>query len=122
MGSGGYAVSEWCLTVHLFEGDEPVHLEACNASFEDSVTQRLDGALVRDSYEGLPDPRGCVCVWSQRSKEVFGTLRTGEYVFPTLPETLGVLGPDEVAAREVAAAVEQLHDRRQGTTVRGNVA
>jgi hypothetical protein len=84
-GSGGYAAPEQCLAAHLLDGDEPVHLEVCNASFEDNVTQRLEGTMARESYEQLLDPRG-VCPWleGERSPEVFGKLRAGEYVFPTL--------------------------------------
>jgi hypothetical protein len=121
-GSGGYAAPERCLAAHLLAEDEPVHLEVCNASFEDNVTQRLEGAMARDSYEQLLDPRG-VCLWleGQRSAEAFGKLRAGEYVFPTLPDALGMLGLDESQAREAAAAVERFRDRQQGTSVRGDV-
>ena len=37
----GYAAPEKCLAAHLLPDDEPVHLEVCNASFDDNVTQRL---------------------------------------------------------------------------------
>ncbi len=120
-GSSGYAAPERCLAAHLLD-DEPAHLEVCNASFEDNVTQRLEGAIARESYEALLDPRG-VCLWQegQRSPEAFGKLRAGEYVFPTLPEALGMLGLDESRAREAAAAVERFRERQQGTSVRGDV-
>ncbi len=122
-GSGGYAAPERCLAAQLLGSEEPVHLEVCNASFEDNVTQRLEVARARESYEELLDPRG-VCLWleGQRSTEAFGRLRAGEYVFPTLPEALGMLGLDETEAREAAAAVERFRDRQQGTSVRGDVA
>jgi len=121
-GSGGYAAPERCLAAHLLEGDEPVHLEVCNASFDDNVTQRLEGAIARERYEALLDPRG-VCLWreGERSPSAFGKLRAGEYVFPTLPEALGMLGLDESQAREAAAAVKQYRERQQGTSVRGDV-
>jgi hypothetical protein len=121
-GSGGYAAPERCLAAHLLDEDEPVHLEVCNASFEDNVTQRLEGAMARDSYEELLDPRG-VCLWleGQRSPEAFEKLRTGEYVFPTLPDAFGMLDLDETQAREAATAVERFRERQQGTSVRGDV-
>ena len=121
-GSGGYAAPDQCLAAHLLDGDEPVHLEVCNASFEDNVTQRLEGAMARESYEQLLDPRG-VCLWQeeQRSPEAFGKLQAGGYVFPTLPEALGMLGLDKSQAREAAAAVEEFRGRQQGTSVRGDV-
>jgi len=40
------------------DDSEPIHLEVCNASFEDNVRQRLKGALARDAYEEVLDPRG----------------------------------------------------------------
>ncbi len=121
-GSGGYAAPERCLAAHLLDEDEPVHLEVCNASFEDNVTQRLEGAIARERYETLLDPRG-VCLWldGQRSAAAFERLRAGEYVFPTLPDALGMLGLDADQAREAATAVERFHDRQEGVSVRGDL-
>ena len=121
-GSGGYVAPERCLAAHLLEDDEPIHLEVCNASFEDNVTQRLEGAMARGSYEEILDPRG-VCLWleGRRSTEAFEKLRDGEYVFPTLPDALGMLGLDEEPAREAAAVLERFRDEQQGSTVRGDM-
>ena len=58
----GHAAPEQCLAAHLVDEDEPIHLEVCNASFEDNVTQRLKGAVARENYAQLLDPRG-VCLW-----------------------------------------------------------
>lgn len=55
--AGGYAAPEKCLAAHLI-GDEPIHLEVCNTGFEDNVTQRLKGAMARNDYEQILDPRG----------------------------------------------------------------
>jgi len=99
-----------------------VHLEVCNASFEDNVTRRLEGATARETYEEILDPRG-VCLWldGRRSEEAFAKLRNGGFVFPTLPEALGMLGVDDEQARQAAAAVEQYREEREGVSVRGDV-
>jgi hypothetical protein len=47
----GHVTPERCLAAHLLEEGEPVHLEVCNASFEDNVTQRLKGATARGTYQ-----------------------------------------------------------------------
>lgn len=121
-GSGSYAAPERCLAAHLLGAAEPTHLEVCNANFEDNVTRRLEAALTWESYEDLLNPRG-VCLWLEgpRSTETLGRLRAGEYVFPTPPEALGMLGLDETGARE-AAAVERFRDRQRDTSVRGDAA
>ena len=74
----GYAAPEKCLAAHLTDPDEPVHLEVCNASFEDNVTQRLEGALALENYEQVLDPRGA-CLWvdGERSPTAFEKLRRG---------------------------------------------
>ncbi|OYR61652.1 hypothetical protein DJ71_24165, partial [Halorubrum sp. E3] len=54
----GYAAPEKCLAAELVQDDMPIHLEVCNAGFEDNVRQRLKGALARDAYEEVLDPRG----------------------------------------------------------------
>ncbi|WP_122089696.1 DUF7095 family protein [Halalkalicoccus subterraneus] len=118
----GYAAPEKCLAAHLIGDDEPIHLEVCNASFEDNVTQRLQGAKMRNDYEQILDPRG-VCLWvdGRRSEEAFGKLRSGELVLPTLPEALGMLGMDEGEASEAAETLQAYRERQQGATVRGDV-
>jgi len=119
--SGGYAAPEQCLAAHLLE-DEPVHLEVCNASFEDNVTQRLEGALARETYEQVLDPRGaCLWVERRRSEDAFEKLRKGEFVFPTLSGALEMLGADADQAERAADAVEQFRADQEGATVRGDV-
>ena len=119
--AGGYAAPEQCLAAHLL-GDEPVHLEVCNASFEDNVTQRLEGALARENYEQVLDPRGaCLWVEGRRSEDAFEKLRDGEFVFPTLPDALEMLGADPDQARAAADAVEAYRAEQDGATVRGDV-
>jgi hypothetical protein len=120
--AGGYAAPEQCLGAHLLDEDEPVHLEVCNASFEDNVTQRLKTASARENYEEILDPRG-VCLWvdGQRATDALGKLRAGEYAFPPLAGALEMLGLDERAAGEAADAVEQFRERQHGSTVRGDI-
>lgn len=119
---GGYAAPEKCLAAHLLPEDDPVHLEVCNSSFEDNVTQRLDGAVARDAYEQILDPRG-VCLWAegQRSDEALRKLRESELAFPTLPDALEMLGMDPENSQEAADAVESYRKRQDGATVRGDV-
>ena len=118
----GHAAPEKCLAAHLLPEDEPVHLEVCNSSFEDNVTQRLEGAIARDAYEQILDPRG-VCLWvdGQRSDEALRKLRESELAFPTLPAALEMLGMDEENSEEAAEAVESYRKRQKGATVRGDV-
>ena len=118
----GHAAPEKCLAAHLLPSDEPVHLEVCNSSFEDNVTQRLQGAMAREAYEQILDPRG-VCLWvdGQRSDEALRKLREGELVFPTLPDALEMLGMDAEETDEAAEAVESYRKRQDGATVRGDV-
>jgi hypothetical protein len=118
----GYAAPEKCLAAHLTDPDEPIHLEVCNASFEDNVTQRLRGAMAREAYEQILDPRG-VCLWidGQRSEEAFGKLRSGELVLPTLPNALEMLGMDEEEAAVAAETLQERRERQEGATVRGDV-
>ena len=120
--AGGYAAPEQCLAAHLVDGDEPVHLEVCNASFEDNVTQRLEGALARETYENVLDPRGA-CLWvdGRRSESAFEKLRAGEFVFPTLAESLEMLGADPDVAATAADAVREYRASQEGATVRGDV-
>ena len=120
--ANGHAAPEGCLAAHLLADEEPVHLEVCNASFEDNVTRRLEAARARDSYEQLLDPRG-VCLWleGRRASDAFEKLRAGEYVFPTLAEALGMVGLQHDQAREAAEQLERLHAERDGVSVRGDV-
>jgi hypothetical protein len=118
----GHAAPEKCLGAHLVDDDEPIHLEVCNASFEDNVRQRLKGALARDNYEEILDPRGA-CLWidGQRSEDAFEKLRAGEFVFPTLPDSLEMLGADEQQATAAAETIKQARSEQAGASVRGDV-
>jgi hypothetical protein len=118
----GHAAPEKCLAAHLVDGDDPIHLEVCNASFDDNVTQRLRGAMARDAYEQILDPRG-VCLWvdGTYAEETMEKLRGGELPFPTLSGSLEMLGLDEEAATEAAGAMEQYRAEQTGSTVRGDV-
>jgi hypothetical protein len=120
--ASGYAAPEKCLAAHLLEEDEPVHLEVCNASFDDNVTQRLEGALARESYDQVLDPRGA-CLWAEgrHSEDAMRKLREGEFVFPTLSDALEMLGADSEQADQAAEAVRARRESQQGTTVRSDV-
>ncbi|MDS0293786.1 DUF7095 family protein [Halogeometricum luteum] len=118
----GYAAPEKCLAAHLLPEDDPVHLEVCNASFDDNVTQRLKGAMARDAYEQILDPRG-VCLYAEgrRSESALEKLREGDLVFPTLSEALTMLGMDDEEAGTAADAVREYRAAQTGATVRGDV-
>ncbi len=118
----GYAAPELCLAAHLLPEDEPIHLEVCNTGFEDNVTQRLTGAKTRGDYSQVLDPRG-VCLWvdGQRSPTAFEKLRAGEYAFPTLAESLEMLGLDPGEAADAAEAVSEYRADQAGRSVRGEV-
>jgi hypothetical protein len=120
--ANGHAAPEKCLAAHLLDDDEPVHLEVCNASFEDNVTQRLKGAKMRNDYEQILDPRGA-CLWldGERSTEAFRKLRDNEFVFPTLSQSLSMLGMDDDEASRAAEAVKEYRAQQEGATVRGDV-
>jgi hypothetical protein len=118
----GHVAPERCLAAHLVGDDEPIHLEVCNASFEDNVTRRLEGARARGDYSEALDPRG-VCLWAdgQRSAEAFEKLTESSFAFPPLSGAFEMLGLD---AEEATAAAEAVHDWRadqKGVTVRGDV-
>lgn len=119
---GGYAAPEKCLAAHLLEDEETIHLEVCNASFDDNVTQRLRGALETDSYDEIIDPRG-VCLWleGRRGEDALEKLRGGELPFPTLPEALEMLGADGETATEAAETIATTRAEQTGATVRGDV-
>ncbi|AQL42048.1 hypothetical protein BV210_04650 [Halorientalis sp. IM1011] len=120
--ANGHAAPEKCLAAHLVDDDEPIHLEVCNASFEDNVRQRLEGAMARENYEQILDPRG-VCLWAQdqRSDEAFRKLRESEFAFPPLSGALEMLGLDPEEATEAAEAVKEYRAEAEGATVRGDV-
>lgn len=123
--ANGHVAPEKCLAAHLFEADEPVHLEVCNTGFENNVRQRLEGASARGDYTQLLDPRAA-CLWvdtdggGETSEEAFRRLEAGEFVFSTLPVAFESLGMD---AEEAETAAETLRGRRNdgGVTVRGDV-
>lgn len=118
----GHAAPERCLAAHLVGRDEPIHLEVCNAPFEQNVTQRLRGARATGDWGELLDPRG-VCLWQDgtRSETAPEKLRSGEYVFPTLPEALEMLGVEPDEAATAAEAVRDLRRTQEGRTIRGDV-
>ncbi|WP_152040070.1 DUF7095 family protein [Salinigranum salinum] len=119
----GYAAPEKCLAAHLLAGiDGEIHLEVCNASFDDNVTQRLRGAVARDAYEEILDPRG-VQLWvdGRRDEEALERLRDGTLPFPTLPAALEMLGLDADEAEEASDVLNRYRRSQTGTTVRGDV-
>jgi len=118
----GHAAPERCLAAHLIRDDEPIHLEVCNASFSDNVTQRLKGAMAREAYGDILDPRG-VCLYAdgRRDDEAMAKLRAGELAFPTLTRALEMLGLDEETAAEAADALRERRAEATGRTVRGDV-
>jgi hypothetical protein len=118
----GYAAPEKCLAAHLLRDDEPIHLEVCNAGFEDNVTRRLKGAKMREMWSEVLDPRG-VCLYADghTSDEAFEKLRAGEYVFPTLAGALEMLGLADDEAAVAAEAVKAYRAQADGVTVRGDV-
>ncbi|MDG5760938.1 hypothetical protein QA600_16520 [Natronococcus sp. A-GB1] len=120
--ANGHAAPEKCLAAQLLGEDEPIHLEVCNAGFEDNVTQRLRGAKLREDYTQLLDPRG-VCLWvdGTRSEEAFRKLRESELALPTLSAALEMLGMEEGEAGEAAREVHAWREQQEGVTVRGDV-
>jgi hypothetical protein len=118
----GHAAPERCLAAHLIDDDEPIHLEVCNASFSDNVTQRLRGAMARDAYGEILDPRG-VCLYAdgRRDDDAMAKLRGGELAFPTLSGALEMLGLDEEVAAEAADVMRGRRAEATGRTVRGDV-
>jgi len=118
----GHAAPEKCLAAHLLGDSEPIHLEVCNASFDENVTQRLRGALSQESYEQILDPRG-VCLWvdGQWDDDLLDKLRGGELPFPTLSGALEQMGVDADTAREAANTVSRYRTEQTGASVRGDV-
>jgi hypothetical protein len=120
--ASGHAAPEDCLAAALLPDDEPTHLEVCNAPFEQNVRRRLEVALDRAEYDQVIDPRG-VCLYAEgrRSSEALEKLRGGELAFPTLSESLSMLGADEAAADEAADAIAAARTSQSGRSVRGDV-
>ncbi|WP_096390616.1 DUF7095 family protein [Halopenitus persicus] len=118
----GYAAPEKCLAAHLLPADEPIHLEVCNTGFDRNVTQRLNGAVARETYAEVLDPRG-VCLWvdGERDDEALDRLREGSFAMPTLEEALSMLGAADDVAAEAAETVQRERDRSTGSSVRGDV-
>ena len=118
----GHAAPEKCLAAHLLGDSEPIHLEVCNASFDENVTQRLRGALDRESYAQILDPRG-VCLWvdGQWDDDLLDKLRGGELPFPTLSGALEQMGVDAETASEAADTVSRYRTEQTGASVRGDV-
>jgi hypothetical protein len=122
----GHAAPEKCLAAHLLRDDEPIHLEVCNTGFENNVTQRLKGAIAREDYTQILDPRGAL-LWAdtkeggQRSEQAMQKLRDNAFVFPTLSRSLEMLGMDEEEADVAAETVEAYRADQEGATVRGDV-
>ncbi|WP_280535229.1 hypothetical protein [Halopenitus sp. POP-27] len=120
--ANGYAAPEKCLAAHLLPTDEPVHLEVCNTGFDRNVTQRLTGAVARETYTEVLDPRG-VCLWvdGERDAEALDRLREGSFAMPTLEAALSMLGAEEAAAAEAAETMRRERNRSTGSSVRGDV-
>ncbi len=123
----GYAAPEQCLGVELVgeragADDDPIHLEVCNASFGDNVTQRLKGALAREAYGDALDPRG-VCLWidGQRDDEALAKLRDAAFAMPTLSDAFGMLGADDDDAETAASALNAERATQEGVSVRGDM-
>jgi len=120
--ASGHAAPERCLAACLLPDDGPTHLEVCNAPFEQNVRRRLEVALDRGAYDQVIDPRG-VCLYAEgrRSDDAVAKLRGGELAFPTLSESLSMLGADEAAAAEAADAIATARTSQSGPSVRGDV-
>lgn len=118
----GYVAPEKCLAAQLAPAEEPIHLEVCNVGFENNINQRIMGAIERESYENLLDPRA-VCLWKdgQTSESAFEQLRAGEYVFPTLQESLEMVGLEEDTADIAASTFSEWHEDLEGRTIRGDI-
>jgi hypothetical protein len=117
----GHAAPARCLAAHLLPDEGPIHLEVCNAPFDENVTRRLEAALATDAYERIVDPRG-VRLWAdgRRATESLAQLRAGELAFPTLAAALEMLGTDGDRAAEAAAAVRAAREGG-GRSVRSDV-
>lgn len=120
--ANGHVAPEECLAATLIEPDEPIHLEVCNAGFEQNVRQRVEGSAPREAWTEILDPRA-VCLWKDgtRSSEAPDRLRNGGYVFPPLAEALEMLGLDNEQATTAATAVQTWRESQEGRSVRGDV-
>ena len=124
--ANGHVAPEKCLAAHLFEDDEPIHLEVCNTGFQNNVTQRLRGARAREDYTQLLDPRAA-CLWidtddgGRTSEEAFRKLEAGEFVFPTLSAALESLGMGRGEAETAAETLREARGGADGVSVRSDV-
>lgn len=124
--ANGHVAPERCLAAHLFETNEPVHLEVCNTGFEQNVKQRLKGARARDDYTQLLDPRA-VCLWAdtddggRTSTTAFRKLKTGAFAFPTLSVAFETLGMDADEAETAAERLREYQSNHDGVSIRGDV-
>lgn len=118
----GYVAPEKCLAAQLLPEGEPVHLEVCNTGFERNVTQRAEGARMREHYEQVIDPRG-VCLYAEgrRDDDTLAKLRESALAFPPLEEALTMLGFDDEDAKAAAETMRAYEADQEGTTVRGDV-
>ena len=118
----GHVAPERCLAAHLLEADEPVHLEVCNARFEDNVTQRLRGAQATGDFTRILDPRG-VCCWVEgtTSETALEHLREGSLALPTLPRALELLGLEAETAERATEEYRTWRGERTGTSLRADV-
>ena len=123
--ASGHAAPERCLAAHLFD-DDPVHLEVCNSGFENNVTRRLEGAKARGDYAQVLDPRAA-CLWvdtdegGETSETAFRKLAAGEFVFPTLSDSLEMLGLEPAEAERAAGELRRYREGADGLEVRGDV-
>ncbi|MDZ7731106.1 MAG: hypothetical protein U5K37_09550 [Natrialbaceae archaeon] len=118
----GHVAPERCLATHLVKPAEPIHLEICNAFFEDNVTQRLAGAEATGNFTQLLDPRG-VCLWIDgvRSEDAVTALREGSLAMPTLARSLELLGLEPAVADRAATEYRDWLADQAGRTVRSDV-
>lgn len=118
----GYVAPEKCLASQLLPDGEPIHLEVCNSGFEDNVMQRLQAASEREAYEQLLDPRA-VLVWrdGETADESLDRLQAGDFVFPTLAESLTMLGLTTDEAKTAAKELDRWRADLEGNSVRGEV-
>jgi len=95
----------------------------CNASFEDNVRQRLKGALARDAYEEVLDPRASACLGSMAPAT---RRRSTDSARPPSrcrrsAAALGMLGADENVANEAAETLKRRRAEQEGASVRGDM-
>lgn len=122
----GHADPVRCLGAQLLAPDQPVHLEVGNASFENSVRQRLRRARESGDWERVLDPRAA-CLWAttedggQRSPEALERLLTGSVAVPTLARSLRMLDVEETAIDAATSAIGRSRDAGSGASVSGDI-